>query len=293
MSSNAQSKKDENLGLSKFKNPVLAAMSERATRYCCKAKYYRNPDGTYSLASIQKFDTPRFKAGFELYSDQSGGGAFIEDEEDEQMFISDKVGSDEDQARARRRAQKAMADLVFGNPELDVFLTLTINPELVGDKSSWEECYKCLKNWLSNKVQRRAAVYVGVAERTKRGDVHWHFLINSGALDLVGATDARTGAALYHNHRRTYNETSWRWGFTTAQRVGGDDAHVKVSKYLMKYVTKSAEMVGGRYYMHGGKLRLPYYVYADAPEELGDLDAAVWTHKVEKDDFSFCEWSFM
>ena len=61
----------------------------------------------------------------------------------------------------------------------------------------------------------------------------------------------------------------------------------------MKYVTKSAEMVGGRYYMHGGKLRVPRYVYADTPEELGDLDAAVWSHKVEKDGFAFSEWSFM
>ena len=291
MSSNAQTKKDENLAVFSGRSQYR---SDRSLLYCCRAKYYVYADGERRLASLERFSLPRFRPS---------GWEPIRDGEREQMFVppeevSEAEGgepSEENIARARRRAQQNMADLVFCNVEkLDVFITLTISPDVVSEKGSWEETYPCVKNWLSNKVQRRGGAYVGVAERTKIGDVHWHFLMNSGALDLVGATNAHTGAALYHNHRRVYNEASWRYGFSTAQRVSGDDAETRVRKYLMKYCTKGAEKVGGRYYLHGGLLAHPVYEYADDLKELGDARNALWQTSVDVGDgLTFERFSFI
>lgn len=245
----------------------LLHVSESLLRYKVRAKYYPQPDGSYRLSTIQAFDKPFFRpAGWEL--DKADKGGFISDHADEdEDDDSRKLGNAE---RARRRARIATFDLVMSNPQLDTFITLTYAPDMVEDKADYSACYRKLRPFLSNAVQRRGLCYVGVPELTKKGDVHFHFLANSSALDLERAFSARTGRPLTHNGAPIYNLPRWGVGFSTAQLVENrseGDARAACVKYVLKYINKQDDIIGGRYYLSGGVLARPVYRYGDAPEE--------------------------
>lgn len=56
------------------------------------------------------------------------------------------------------------------------------------------------------------------------------------------------------------------FGYTTVMTVEGESAQDKVAKYIFKYMGKQlgqGARIGCRYYLHGGRLRLPVYEYAD------------------------------
>ena len=120
-------------------------------------------------------------------------------------------------------------------------------------------------------------IYVGVIERHKCSDgLHFHVLCN----DVLSLVDSGTVKCLGHkkpiristadrykipeeNRKKVYNISDWIYGFSTAIPITGDDALVKVSSYLQKYLTKETEKIGGRYYYSGGELQRPRYVYCD------------------------------
>lgn len=164
------------------------------------------------------------------------------------------AGDAENLKRAKRRARTAVFDYAMCNPDLDTFVTLTLNGELV-DRYDYNAVVKRLNVWLDNRVRRHGLKYVMVAERHKDGAIHFHGLVNHTAVKLEnsGKKDKRRHVI--------YNVTDWTLGFTTAVRVWGDRANV--CKYIVKYITKGEQKVGGRWYYSGGDLCKPSYTYTN------------------------------
>ena len=275
------------------------SVSEKSICHYVRAKYYRTPEGALRLASVQAFSEPRFReSGWE--NREKPNKCSDVDSSDEVEEIDEKTAPEwANIERAVRRARKHAFDFVMCNHDLDTFVTFTYSPESVSDKADYDECYKKLKVWLSNRVERRGLKYVLVPERTKAGDIHFHAIMNAGALALTQARSAKSGRALTHNGKPIYNVKDWVFGFSTAEYitrlVGGEDERAAVSKYIFKYMGKQAgQKIGGRYVLTGGKLIEPVVVYGDAPEEfLGDLKP-VYNNVVELDSgLVYREWSFV
>lgn len=191
----------------------------------------------------------------------------ISAEEAESSEKSDDTG--EALRRSKSRARKMVFDLVACNPELDTFLTFTLNGELI-DRYDYSAAIKKLNTWLDNRVRRRGLRYVFVAEHHKDGAIHFHGLANSSALSLTpsGVKDKRGNDV--------YNVTDWRLGFTTAIKCYGERG--AVCKYVTKYISKSTEKVGGRWYYSGGALARPRYEYTGrtTPEEFTGMGFDLW-----------------
>lgn len=267
------------------------SVSREALRKNVRAKYYPQPDGTMKLATVQEFNVPFFMPrGWEFESKTSNYYDIDNDIEGDEVDVDGepKAGNVE---RARRRARIATYDLVMSNPSLDTFVTLTYAPDAVSDKADYAECYKKLRPFLSNNVQRKGLLYVGVPELTKAGDVHFHFLANQSALQLERAVSPKTGRPLTHHRDPIYNVTNWNVGFSTAQiaraRNEGDDERAACVKYILKYIGKQNEMIGGRYYLSGGELARPIYRYGDRAEDFiteGDHCTYDKTAQIQNDE---------
>ena len=254
-------------------------------RSSCKAIYYPNPNnGEMRLARIQAFNKPVYNpatATADKVKKGRGKQITIEDLEDFECDTDNDITPDAaNVARAVRRARRNAFDLIMCNPDLDAFVTFTYSPEQVEDKASYDDCYRYLRGWLSNGVQRRGLKYVCVPELTKRGDIHFHALCNASALQLARARSARTGRPLSHHGEPVYNLTDWKAGFSTAQtirqRADGEDERAAVAKYIFKYMGKNfGAKVGGRYMLHGGALVQPLTEYGQCPEQfVQDLSCA-------------------
>lgn len=256
--------------------------TDSAISYNCRAKYYRQADGSLRLASIQTFNVPKFRpAGWESRDKKSNKCSEYKDIGDEADSIQ---GDLDDIERATRRARKNAFDIIMCNPDLDLFGTFTYSPEEVNDKANYDECFKYLNTWLSNRVQRNNLKYVCVPERTKAGDIHFHAIMNSSALKLSKSISPKTGRPLTHAGKPLYNISDWSRGFTSAEmitRLGeGEDERAMVSKYIFKYMGKQAgQKIGGRYCLIGGDLQKPVYLYGDAPSEF--LTGQVATYQPE------------
>jgi hypothetical protein len=152
--------------------------------------------------------------------------------------------------RSRRRARKAVFDLCSCNDDLDLFCTFTLDPKKI-DRYDYDVIIKKLNTFLDNRVRRHGLKYVLVAEYHKDRAIHFHALCNSSAFDLTdsGKTDK--------DGHPVYNVNAWSLGFSTAiYTYGGREG---VVKYITKYIGKSAEKVGGRWYYSGGALERPTY----------------------------------
>lgn len=249
-------------------------ISEKALRSNARATFYPTSEGL-RLARVQVFDTPRFKpTGWEVVNDDSH--PFDRQEEsplidvidrDEQPHAAERL----DIIRAARRARRNAFDLIMSNPDLDAFATFTYSPDSVDDKSSYSECYRYLRSWLSNGVQRRDLRYLCVPELTKKGDIHFHAICNADALKLEAARSP-AGRLVKHHGDQVYNIIDWHKGFSTMQfvkrRSDGDDPVEAVAKYIFKYMGKNlGAKIGGRYVLTGGKLAHPFYAYGDGVED--------------------------
>lgn len=170
-------------------------------------------------------------------------------------------------AQARARAYKRVFDYSMCNEGVfDLFITMTCDGAKVDrydiDKVYWDK----LRHFLDNRVQRKGLKYIIVPELHKDGAVHFHGLINSGAVQLKDSGHKVWKRGLSRG-KHIYNIADWKVGFTTAVKLSGD--HENVAKYITKYITKqtSGGMIGGRYYYHGGKLLQPKYHYLNFLEE--------------------------
>lgn len=194
----------------------------------------------------------------------------------------------ESMARAARRARRRLYDLCWANPQLEYFITLTLDAARVGDRYDLAAQGKRLTRWLDNAVRRKQLAYVIVPELHADGAIHWHGLISAGGLHFRdsgtlirpegGAPMMPRSAAEYADlieagAHRVYNLTDWRFGFSTAVRLYGhrEAALAYVSKYITKAQASGLGHIGGRWYLHGGQLAEPeVYTYDMAYDEAPD-----------------------
>ena len=276
-------------------------VTEDKVYHSTRAKYIPCENGGLRLVKVQRFSCRKFKEdGFELASNISSADklklscAVDEEQEDNSTVIK---GDPADIERAIKRAQINAFDYILANPDLDTFATFTYSPDAVIDKADYDECYKKLSVWLSNRVQRRGLKYVIVPEHTKRGDIHFHAICNSSALKLVEATNAKNGKPLKHNGKQLYNLTDWDFGFTSAEVIGDTEGDREaVAKYIFKYMRKQmGQKIGGRYLLTGGDLKKPVYVYGEAPELFFDGSECKYDRHLDLEHcgISYDEWSFV
>lgn len=170
---------------------------------------------------------------------------------------------EDNKRRAVNRAKVRAFDLIMCNPDLLAFVTLTCDGAKV-DRTDYNAVYKYLKVWLSNRVTRRGLRYILCPEYHKDGEaIHFHMLCNVSAMRFVAS---RTAAGLVRTRKGkpVYNVKDWELGYSTMQICSRDDPREAVAKYIFKYMGKAAgQKIGGRYFLHGGRLAEPYYVYAD------------------------------
>ena len=270
--------------------------TDSSLTYNCRAKYYRQSDGTLRLATIQSFSVPKFREQGWESREKKNNRSIIEgvDEVDE---ILQRDPSDVE--RATRRARKNAFDIIMCNPDMDLFGTFTYSPDEIRDKADYDECFKYLNTWLSNRVQRRGLKYVCVPERTKLGDIHFHAIMNSSALKLERAISAKTGHVLTHNKKPLYNISDWAKGFTSAEMItrnsADEDERAMVSKYIFKYMGKQAgQKIGGRYVLIGGDVQKPVYLYGDAPSEFLNGELPVYQPAPKQiGDITYTELGFI
>lgn len=183
-----------------------------------------------------------------------------------------KTESDKDSniARSKRRAKTALLDYVLCN-DFKCFVTLTLSPDNI-DRTDYNAIIKKLNTWLDNRVRRCGLKYVGVPELHKDGAVHFHILCNdvlkavdsgtvvrpTGGRPVKQATATRQGYRLAEC-KKVYNISDWTLGFSTMMYTYGDVR--AVANYIVKYITKGTQKVGGRWYYSGGELLKPIYKY--------------------------------
>lgn len=221
------------------------------------------PDGS---AVVTVFDKAIIRRpGLELARDQEPEEEGPEEGPD--TPISDKKKA-ANVARSKRRAKAAVYDLARAT-DFEFFTTLTISKDKVKDRLDDAEVFKHLQDWLDNNVRRHGLAYVLVPEYHKKGGLHFHAFFNdalevvdSGTISLPGGgkpkrprSKAQRAAWLAQGGHVVYNLPGWGWGFTTAIRLYGErDAAIG---YVVKYITKSDEKIGGRWYYSGGPLLRP------------------------------------
>lgn len=173
--------------------------------------------------------------------------------------------------RARRRAKRRVADLIQCNGDMDVFWTLTLSPDAVTEsgtriaRTDYAAVNKKLQQWLADRVRRRGLKYVAVYEYHDRLEqdgkraLHVHGVANHSALNLTDS-GRKYKDKLGHWHK-IYNVSDWKLGITTAMYLYGD--RNAAINYICKYIYKSDEPVGGRWYMHSHNLLEPTYEYVN------------------------------
>ena len=274
--------------------PPTIHIPENLSLYKARAKYVPDDvNGGLRLAAVCEFSRPVFnpenlEPSFDPFDDIPLQIRLEMMQAEKEKKDDDKAASNVDSIRRSiRRARLAVYDLAVCN-QFDLFSTLTFSPDEV-DRESYEQTYNSLKIWLSNRVQRKGLRYVAVPEYHKDGHaIHFHMLSNSGAVDLIDSGH-------YAHREKVYNIPSWQKGFSTAQFIKGENAIDFTSKYVAKYMTKSkGNKVGGRFYLSGGDLIRPTYVYADSIDELVDPSTVPkFERSISKDWGSFTEKSYI
>lgn len=277
--------------------------SEAEILFPVRAKYYKQSDGSLRLACVQVFSSPRFREDGWEFEDRKENKCSVENsvensDTDVEISESGKISLESDIRRATRRAKIRCFDAIMCNPDMDLFLTITYSPEMVTDKADYDECYKYLSVWLSNRVQRNGLKYVCVPERTRKGDIHFHMICNSSALKLTEARSPK-GRLLKHDGKQLYNCPEWKRGFTSAEfitrRTDTDDERAAVAKYIFKYMGKQmGAKIGGRYALSGGELCEPLYAYGEtASEFLPDAEPKYKKEVSDEENYSYTEYGFI
>lgn len=204
------------------------------------------------------------------------------------LEIDEKIKLATNQARARSRAKAAVFDLALCNFDFQWFVTWTLNGEKFS-RYDYKSAVKNLGQWLDNRVRRNGLKYLIVPELHKDGALHFHGFVNDVISVVPSGTFIRPDggkpvklATLRRQHldpadcREVFNLRDWQNGYTTAIRLYGERVHS--AAYISKYITKTTEKVGGRYYLSGGDLLRPMYVYAREnfpedcpPEQMFDI----------------------
>ncbi|MBR4427818.1 MAG: hypothetical protein IKS78_00540, partial [Clostridia bacterium] len=176
--------------------------------------------------------------------------------------------------RARRRARNRVFDLAYSN-DFSYFVTLTLDKEKV-DRYDIREITHKLNIWLDNNTRRKGLAYVLVPELHKDGAIHFHGLFNGALSATSSGTWAHGGDKPRRprskaekeawindpDYHEVFNLPAWPYGFSTAIPLYGDRG--ATAGYIVKYITKTVEKIGGRWYFSGGALQGPAVSVTDA-----------------------------
>lgn len=249
---------------------IAGEQTEYGIKHNTRVKRY--PDGSTEVlcASRQIFRVP----GYESRDDVS------------QKRDTSKEPSPEDAAdnlaRAQRRARTAIRDMALCNP-MSYFVTLTFDAGKI-DRYDIKAIMRRVNGWLDNQVRRKGLAYILIPELHKDGAIHFHGFFNdalgvidSGTMVPPGGgkpkrprSEALRSAWVAAGGQVVYNLPGWPYGFSTCMHLHGD--YRAAVGYVCKYIAKEQTKVGGRWYYHGGQLRLPEVTYHDANVE--DVAAA-------------------
>lgn len=235
------------------------------TLYNCCVKYY--PDGSGGWYPVKKVVFDR-----QIYNPRRA-----ELRREAQELLNDVTNirnvEGEVSAKSYNRARQACFDYLMCNPDLDTFVTFTIDPDVI-DSKNYDEVVRWLSVWLSNRVKRHGLKYILVPERHKSGAIHFHGITNRVGLKLVPSGYWKVGKYTLEWERiakkrqseaqEIFNVKDLPLGFSTALQIVGEDAQTKISKYIWKYMTKQGrQKIGGRFYLHGGDLIAPRLEYTN------------------------------
>ena len=179
--------------------------------------------------------------------------------------------NDEPRPDSVKRAKDQIFDYVLNN-DFDYFFTGTINPDNLDSKNP-KELLKPVQKWLKNMVQRYNMQYIMIAERHKKGGIHFHGLFKADNLRLEDS-----GTKLYKGHKKpitneraeklglyqgrtVYNLKSWNFGFTTCVPLVGD--RMNTAFYVTKYITKDCKKIFGKFFWHSRDLQKPSIIVRD------------------------------
>lgn len=167
-----------------------------------------------------------------------------------------------DTRAARLRARRRVEQLITCNSDLDVFFTLTLAPDWQAagqahSRTDYDAINHHLQQWLANRVRRRGLKYVAVyefhhgTENDGKHAIHVHGVANHDALKMQDS-GKKYKDKCGHWHK-IYNLADWDVGITTAMYMYGNRA--RATEYICKYIYKSEQAVGGRWYMHSHNLQ--------------------------------------
>lgn len=263
--------------------------SESDSKYNTRYKYITSPDG--SLELYEEMFCNRFifnphhveehnqesrlrRESWSIQLDEMYGYG--------KKYIPKKGDNNDNIERSKRRAKSALLDYALCN-NFACFVTLTLSSEKI-DRTDYKAIISRFNTFLDNRVRRQGLKYVGVPELHHDGAIHFHLLCNdvlnvvdsgtvirpTGGKPVKQATAIRQGFSLAEC-RTVYNVPDWTLGFTTLVHTYGDVR--AVANYIVKYITKGTQKVGGRWYYSGGKLLKPLYQYAYVSfDEVVDYD---------------------
>lgn len=256
-------------------------------KYNCRSKFIPQPDG--SLKLVEEMYCNRFIFNPEHVEEHNR--EFYERREAWRRQLDEMYGIErhefkvdntvKNRDRSKRRANKHLFDFILCN-NFTNFCTFTLDKSKI-DRNNYSEIMRKLNQYLDNRVRRQGLRYVGVPELHKNGGFHFHFLTNdvlpleysgtvirpTGGKPVREATAKKQGFSL-SECRKVYNILDWKLGFTTSIYTYGEPQ--AVANYIGKYITKSPEKIGGRWYYSGGELLKPVYIYSRVSfgEQIGD-----------------------
>lgn len=284
--------------MGEWKKDVSTMLSVTHSDIFCsgRMKYYPSSDGEYEIGSVDFFEgNGAFRRkGFEsndiwiseyhyshipdldevTYNPITGqyvtkwGYAYETDKPPRSLPEVYDVTSGTD--KGRRRATVKIFDLVRCNWDVNCMFTLTFDGAKI-NRTSYEDIVKKVGVWFSNRVRRDGLKYIAVPEYHADGEaIHIHGVCNFEALDTVWSGRVNKG-------KRVYNITDFTLGYSAVKRFGkGDTDRHAVSVYVSKYITKSSDKVGGRYFFHGGKLNKPKEVLCNFTREEAEVLAQAY-----------------
>lgn len=193
-----------------------------------------------------------------------------------------------DAIRSMRRAKANLKDIALCS-SFDYFVTLTVAKDKL-DRYDIKEITPKLNRWLDNRVRRNGLTYVLVPERHKDGAVHFHGFFN-GALEVTDSgtmippdggkpkkvSMLKRSLSSLEGCKTVFNLPAWDYGYTTAIALYGD--YRRAVGYVCKYIGKSTEKIGGRWYYSGGDIHKPEVSYFDA--EIRDFECAVGAYRFD------------
>lgn len=272
---------DGTTNMTVFKVPIFKDSDIKSTKQI-KDQYYDDCDADYrsdQLTRIFKDNGLSFTIDFPKLKEREKDGdlSFLEKlgitieewkrltKPYETKHRKKKTGLSEPRHDSMKRAKDQIFDYILCN-DFEYFFTGTINPDTL-DSTDTKALLKPVQTWLKEMVRRNGLSYVMVAERHKKGGIHFHGLFKADNLALV-----ESGTKLYKGYKKpvseerakrlgltdgrtVYNLKQWKFGFTTAIKLTGD--RMNTAFYVTKYITKDTGKIFGRFYWHSRNLIKP------------------------------------